>query len=96
MTQTIFKKLVSQKLTSDFHMFIWIFLNTQITQKKKISTVITICRFLEHLLTTELSLKTDDPNENYNFIKENPTGENKGLYKEQRNKCALRWIPTMP
>ena len=48
-------------------------------------------RFLEDLKSTELLLKTYDPNEDYNFIMERflePTEENKGLYKTQRNKCV--------
>ena len=46
-------------------------------------------RFLEDLKSTELLLKTYDPNEDYNFIMERflePTEENKGLHKTQRNK----------
>ena len=45
-------------------------------------------RFLEDLKSTELWLKTYDPNEDDNFIMERflkPTEENKGLYKAQRN-----------
>ena len=48
-------------------------------------------RFLEDLKSTDLLLKTNDPNKNYNFITKRflePTEENKGLYKTQRNKCV--------
>ena len=71
MSQKVFKKLNHRNCLSNFHRLILTFFKTQITQKKVSYSNYKEweeSRFLEDLKSTELSLKTGDPKENYNFI----------------------------